>query len=398
MGIREAYIIAARRTALGRIGGLHRGRRIDALTAPVVTAALADAGIDPDAINCFALGNASEGGNPARLVALASGLPETVPSTTVDCQCGSGLEAILTAIRAIRLGEADVAVAGGAESLSTAPWRIMRPRSLYQTPHFMRYEPSMTDSVDEPQPFEASEAMAKRLDVSRKAQDAWALQSFQRAEKARDERRFVGEIVPLRANVEEARDQSATTPDLEDFEDAVAFLPEDGTLTPANTSAMHDGAAIAIIVADRVWERLGRPPALRFVLGACQGVPPGAEATAPLMAIEKLFALAGSLGNGASYSLDNLGVVELSESSAAQAIAVQQSLGIAPEVINPDGGAIVRGHPLGASGAVLIARLFTGLVRNNTSTANALPHAPPTGLVAQGAIGGLGLSALFERA
>lgn len=391
MSNREAYIIAARRTALGRIGGLHRGRRLDALTAPVVAAAIDDARVGLDEIDRLFLGNASEGGNPARLVALAAGLPETVPATTVDCQCGSGLEAIMSGIRAIRLGEADITLGGGAESLSTAPWRIMRPRSLYQTPHFMRYEPSMTDSADEPQPFEASEAMAKRLEISRSAQDAWALQSFQLAEQARDARRFTGEIVALRANAEETRDQSATTPDADDFQDAIAFLPEDGTLTPANTSAMHDGAASAVIVSGTVWERLGHPPALRFVAGACQGVNPGDEASAPMQATEKLFSLTGTPGNSSSFALEDVDVVELSESSAAQAIAFGSSTGISQQRINPDGGAIVRGHPFGASGAVLIARLFTDLVRNTSGKQARL------GLVTQGAIGGLGMAALFER-
>ncbi len=382
----RAYIISARRSAIGRVGGLHRGRRIDALTAPVVQAAITDAGINAGEVDQIIIGNATEGGNPARLIALAAGLAESVSATSIDQQCGSGLEAILAGIRAVGLGDADVVVAGGAESLSTAPWRIMRPRSLYQTPHFMRFEPTMTDTPDEPQPFEASEVLAKELGITRKQQDQWALTSFKNAEAAREARRFVGEIVALRSNAEEARDQSASTPDADDMADAVPFLPEGGSLTAANTSAMHDGAAVVVIVSEKVWERLGKPPALTLVRSAGVGVQPGAEAEAPIEATRKLY----SRLNG--FDVGSIGVVELSESSAAQAIAFAKTLNFAPGQINPGGGAVVRGHPFGASGAVLVVRLFTTMVRQ------AGQSVPRYGLAAQGAIGGLGVSALFERA
>lgn len=380
----SAYIIAARRTALGRVGGLHRGRRIDALAGPVVEAVLADAHIKPTEVDEIIVGNATEGGNPARLIALAAALGETVTATTIDRQCGSGLEAILAGARAIALGEAEIVVAGGAESLSTAPWRILRPRTLYQTPQFLRYEPAMTDTADEPQPFEASESMARRFGISRSAQDQWALRTHQNAEAAREARRFVGEIVPLRGNAEEMRDQSAALPEPDDFDDAVPFLPENGTLTPANTSAMHDGAAMVVIVSQDVWQRLGQPPALRLLKSASLGVMPAEEADAPIEATKKLYKRL----NG--FNPKDIGIVELSESSAAQAIAYTSSLGFDEAIVNPDGGAIVRGHPFGASGAVLVVRLFTRMVRAGEG-------APRFGLAAQGAIGGLGTTALFER-
>ncbi|MGD9670561.1 MAG: acetyl-CoA C-acyltransferase [Hyphomicrobiaceae bacterium] len=383
----NAYIVAARRSALGRVGGLHRTRRIDSLAAPVIAAALADAQLCPTEVEEIVLGNATEGANPARLVALAAGLAETVPATTIDRQCGSGLEAIVTAHRIVRSGESEIVVAGGADSLSTAPWRIMRPRSLYQTPHFMRYEPAMTDSPDEPQPFEASEALARAYGITRAEQDEWALRAHDKAARAREERCFVGEIVPLRANAEEARDESSGgIPDADDIADAVPFLLEGGTLTPANTSAMHDGAAAVVVVSEQVWQRLGRPPALKLRATASLGATPAEEAAAPISATRKLLVRA----NGALDPHD-IGVIELSESSAAQAIAFVRSLDLDPSKINADGGAIVRGHPFGASGAVLVARLFTSLVRR----AGAEPSR--YGLVSQGAIGGMGLAALFER-
>src|SRR5689334_5812316 len=137
MSLAPAYIIAARRTALGRIGGLHRNRRIAELAAPVVVAALKDAGLGPERVDELIAGNTSEGGNPARLIALSAGLPETAAAHSVDRQCASGLDAILGAIRSVGVGDADVIVAGGAEAISTAPWRIAKPKSLYQLPHFM---------------------------------------------------------------------------------------------------------------------------------------------------------------------------------------------------------------------------------------------------------------------
>lgn len=380
----SAYIVAARRSALGRVGGLHRSRRLEELTTPVVTAALADAKLGPERVEEIIIGNASAGGNPARLIALAAGLPEAAPALTLDRQCGSGLDAILTAVRTIGAGDADVIVAGGAESLSTAPWRIAKPKSLYQLPHFIGIDAQPDAASEEPLPYEASEALAKRLKISRMEQDAFALKSHLKAESAREARRFVGEIVAIRTNAEEARDQSAIGPSLEDIERQRPYLQPAGTLTPANTSLPHDGAAVVVVVSERVWQELKRPRALRLVASATQGVAPEAEADAPVAAMKKLY---GRLNGFDRTAID---VVEMSETSAAQALALMRALDIDEDVLNPDGGAIVRGHPLGASGAVLVVRLFSRLARNGKAGGSGY------GVATQGAIGGLGLAALFE--
>jgi acetyl-CoA C-acetyltransferase len=144
----SSYLIAARRTALGRPGGLHRSRRLEDLTAPIVLAALQDAQLDARTVEEIILGNTTAGGNPARLVGLAAGLRESVPALTVDRQCASGLDAILFAMRAVAMGEADVIVAGGAESISTAPWRIAKPKSLFQTPRFIGLESDDRETAD----------------------------------------------------------------------------------------------------------------------------------------------------------------------------------------------------------------------------------------------------------
>lgn len=384
MSLAPAYIIAARRTALGRIGGLHRNRRIAELAAPVVTAVLKDAGLKPGRVDELIAGNTSEGGNPARLIALSSGLPETAGAHSIDRQCASGLDAILGAIRSIGVGEADVIVAGGAEAISTAPWRIAKPKSLYQLPHFMTIEPQAAEPGEDLPRYAADESLPRAFGISRARQDALTLHSHLKAENARSSKRFVGEIVPLRSNAEEARDQSAVEPALEDLERMSPFQPPDGTLTPGNTSSLHDGAAFVVVVSQRVWEELGKPPALRLVASAVQGVTADNEGIAPIEAMKKLY----SRLNG--FNRDDIGLVEMSESSAAQVIAMAEALGIDPDNINPEGGAVVRGHPLGAAGAVLVVRLFSGLVR---STKNSPPRA---GTVTLGALGGLGVAATFE--
>jgi acetyl-CoA C-acetyltransferase len=307
-------------------------------------------------------------------------------ATTIDQQCASGLEAILSAARRIAAGEAEIIVAGGVESLSTAPWRIAKPRSLFQTPHFIRPEPMGAPPMAEHVPHTSLEALAERLEISRAAQDAWAFASHAKANEAREARRFVGEIVPLRSTTEEARDQSAVGPDVDDLADLEPISGDKGTLTTGNISALHDGAAFVVAVSEVEWERRGKPPALRPVVNAALGVEPGREAEAPIAAVQKLY---GRL-NGLDRS--TISVFELSEASAVQAIALCRQLGLEDAKVNPDGGAVARGHPLGASGAVLVTRLFSRLVRSGERT-----RGPRYGVAALGANGGLGLAALFER-
>ncbi len=383
MAASPAYIVAARRSALGRVGGLHKGRRIEELCAPVVAAALRDSGIKTERVDEVIVGNGTQGGNPARLISLAAGLSDGVPAATIDRQCGSGLDAILAAIRAIAAGDADVIVAGGAEALSTAPWRIAKPRTLYQLPHFTSFEPAPAEEGGIPPLVEATEALASRLGISRARQDAYALRTHLKAEAARTSRRFAGEIVPIRANAEEARDQSAVEPDFKDLAQLAPYQQPDGTLTPGNTSVMHDGAAMTVVVSERVWAELGKPRALRLVAHAIRGVGPEEEASAPIEAMKTL----NERLNG--YKRSDIEIIELSESSAAQAIALAQSLDLDEDLLNPDGGAIARGHPLGAAGAVLVARLFTRMARGEEKR-------PKLGVAALGAQGGMGLAALFE--
>lgn len=378
-----AYIIAARRTAIGRVGGLHKGRRLEELSAPVVLAALQDSGLQPSQVDEVIIGNATQGGNPARLIALAAGLPDTVSAATIDRQCGSGLDAVLSAARRIALGEAEAVVAGGAESISTAPWRVSKPKTLHQLPRFLNVEPGGGDEREGALRIEAAEALSASLGISRAQQDAYALRTHLKAESARTERRFVGEIVGIRANPEEMRDESAVEPDFKDLAQLAPYLPPDGTLTPGNTSAMHDGAAMMVVASEKLWTSLGKPRALRLVAHAARGVAPDAEAAAPIEAMKKL----NERLNG--FKPSDIGVIEMSESSAAQAIALIQGLELDEDILNPDGGAVARGHPLGAAGAVLVARLFTRMARGEAA-------GPKLGVATLGVMGGMGLAAMFE--
>jgi len=383
MPSQSAYIVAARRTAIGRIGGLHKNRRIEELCAPLIGVALQDSGLEPQQIDELIVGNATEGGNPARLIALAAGLPETSPASTIDRQCGSGLDAILAAVRAVSLGESEAVVAGGAEAISMAPWRVAKPRSLQQLPRFLSFEPGSGEEREGPAHVESTEALAARHGISRADQDAYALRSYLKAEQAREHKRFVGEISPLRANAEEARDQSSVAPDFKDLAQLAPYLPPDGTLTPGNTSSLHDGASVAVVVSQSVWSSLGKPRGLRLLAHAMRGTSPDDEAAAPIDAMGKLKA------RFASYKSSDISVIEMSESSAAQAIALARSLDLDEDLLNPDGGAIARGHPFAAASSVLVTRLFTRLARGE-SKGGAL------GIATLGVAGGMGTAALFE--
>lgn len=288
MSFHDAYIVAARRTALGRVGGLHARRRIEDLTAPVVRAVLGDSKINPAIVDGVILGNATEASNPARLVALASGLPETAAALTIDRQCASGLDAIVAACRMIAAGESDVIVAGGAEALSTAPWRVAKPKHLHQLPRFLGLEPVTADPSGEPMLFEASERLARDLKIDRAKQDEIALRSHLAALAARDAKRFVGEIVPMRSSPDEARDEMVRDLTLEDIAGDVPYLGNGGMLTPANTSSQADGTALVAVVSARIWKDLGEPRALRLLAAASVGVAPEREALGAVAATQRL--------------------------------------------------------------------------------------------------------------
>ncbi|MGE0698045.1 MAG: hypothetical protein AB7O57_03025 [Hyphomicrobiaceae bacterium] len=381
----KAFIIAARRSANGRLGGLHRNRRLEDLAGPVLAQTLADAGIAASRVDQLILGNTSAGGNPARLVGLVAGLPDRAVATTVDRQSASGLEAILWAIRTIGAGEAEVIAAGGAEALSTAPWRLAKPRTLVHMPRFVGIAQADDGDGGEQSTIEASEALAARLGIGRSQQDELAMASHIKATLARDGRRLATEIVALRTKAEESRDELVGEPDIEDMESYPAFLGE-GTLTAGNTALPADGAGFVIAVSERVHRELGSPPALVLDGVASLGVPPGSDIEAPVLAAR---ALEARLGAG---TLGRLGAIELAERSALQTLVTLDALGLDDGLVNADGGQVARGEPAGAAGAILVVRLFSRLVRSDKPPSNG------NGAALVGAAGGQGLAARFSRA
>ena len=380
----KAYIVAARRAANGRLGGIHRNRRLEDLAAPVLAQTLADARIEPADVDLLIVGNTTAGSNPARLIALVAGLSDRAVTMTVDRHAASGLQAIELAVRAVANGEAEIVAAGGAEALSTAPWRLAKPRTLSHTPRFIGLSQADDGDHSDHALIEAAEALAKRLDLQRSQQDEFALASHIRAGLARDDRKMGREIVPLKARVEEGRDELVGDADIEDLEAMPAVLGE-GTLTAGNMSLPADGAAFVVAVSEHVYQRLGRPPALVLRASASIGVAPAADIEAPIAVARAL-----ALRSGAK-PLPEIDAIEFGETSAVQALAFRSALELNDAVLNADGGQIARGQPAGASSAVLVVRLFSRLVRAELAAPSA------RGAAVIGASGAQALAALFER-
>lgn len=346
-------------------------------------AALADARIEPNLVAGLVLGCVTEGAMAARTIALAGSLPETSYATVIDSGSASGLEAILTAATRVAAGEAACLVAGGAESISTAPWRVARPRNPYQIPHFIGYRAPGADAALDAEAFEADEQMARRLGFARKALDDYVVASQIAAQQALDRRRFLGEIVGARSVPEEMRDQVF---DVDDLEERAAFRGDNGVLTDGNTSGLADAAAFAVVVSGPLWEQLGRPPGLVVTASSMCGV------AASEAAFGAAIALRSALAFGAGQNRlepRSLGAVETSEASAVEALALIKSLKLDSAVLNSGGGALVRGRPLGAASAVSFVRLFSRMTRYRDALAR-------TGAVAQRAAGGIALAAIFE--
>jgi len=373
----QAYVVAARRTAFGRLGGLHRLRRVDELAGGAIAAALDDSKLSPRDVEAIVLGNASEGGNPARLAGLAAGLSDTAAALTIDRQCASGLDAILAGVRLVALGEAAIVVAGGAESLSNAPWRMSRPRSPMHRPRILETGASLQEAD-----LEAAEVTAASAGIDQRQQDDFAAAARRSAAAALLSGRLAREIAVFGRAASETRDEAPQG--AEKGLDSQAFGGEGRTLTLANTSQPSDGAAVAIIVDAATWARLGRPPALQLVATAAVGARPGSEVTAPLDAVRLLRLRAAGAG------LDQRAIYELNEASALQAIAFAKGLGIAAENLNRSGGSIASGRPLGAASAATLVRLFSGLLGDGDSARDRY------GVAATGALGGEGVAALFE--
>lgn len=388
---RRPVIVAARRTPIGRAGRSLAGIGAESLLSPVVKALLSDAPLlDPGAICDVVVGNAAGGGgNVARLAALGAGLPVEVPGMTVDRQCGSGLEAVMIAARMVAAGAGDVYLAGGVESVSTAPWRVERPNGPGAMPRFFSRARFSPDDIGDPEMGEAAENVARAFGITRRRQDEFALRSHQRAIAARAEGRFEGEIVPVETGGGIVREDECPRPDtsMEALAKLRPAFAEDGTVTAGNSCPLNDGAALVLVVSRARARELGFSRMLGFVDAASAGVDPNLLGIGPVSSTRRL------LERNPGLDLSGIGAIEFNEAFAAQVLASADALGIDPVRLNRHGGAIALGHPFGASGAVLVTRLFSQLVRSPD------PDTPQgcLALAMLGIAGGLGLTALFER-
>jgi 3-oxoadipyl-CoA thiolase len=363
----EAVILSAVRTPIGRYGGALAGVRPDDLAAAAIVAAVERAGVPAAEIEDVYMGAANQSGednrNVARMAALLAGLPQEVPGVTVNRLCASGLAAVTAACHAVRAGEGDLFVAGGVESMSRAPLVTAKPehafprgdRTLYDTTLGWRFpNPRMAEMFPLESMGETGENVAERWNVSREQQDAFALRSQRRWAEADAAGRFADELVEV-AGV--ARDEHPR-PD-SSAEKLATLKPafrEGGSVTAGNSSGINDGAAALVVASAERASELGRRPLARFVAGAVAGVDPRVMGIGPVPAVTKALARAG-------LTAAELDLVELNEAFASQSVAVVRDLGLDPERVNVNGGAIALGHPLGMSGARLVVSLLHELRR-----------------------------------
>jgi 3-oxoadipyl-CoA thiolase len=395
-GVREAWIVGAVRTPIGRHGGALAAVRPDDLGAIALRALAERTGVDPADVEDVALGCANQAGednrNIARMSLLLAEWPEEVGGVTVNRLCGSGMEAVAQAARAVMLGEADVYVGGGVESMTRAPLAMPKAGRAYATGHGTVYDTTLgwrfvnprmeelghTDSLgmtaenlaqarhavttEEEDP----DGLAASYDVSRERQDAFALHSHRKAVAAADAARFEDELVPVTVKgrkgdtVVDADEGPRRDTSLEQLGKLRPAFSSDGSVTAGNSSPLNDGAAALLVTSGDYARAHGLKPLARVRSMAVAGVPPRVMGIGPVPATRKALHRAG-------VTLDDVGVVELNEAFAAQSLAVVHEWGMDPEDerLNPNGGAIALGHPLGCSGARLLTTLVHEMRRRD---------------------------------
>jgi acetyl-CoA acetyltransferase family protein len=366
----DVFILDAVRTPIGRHGGALAGQRPDDLAAHVIAEVLKRSpALDPATVGDVVFGDGNGAGednrNVARMALLLAGVPPSVPGTTVNRLCGSGLEAVIAASRAIEVGDHSVCVAGGVESMSRAPWVMLKPERGYPRTNETLFSTTLGWRMVNPRMpagwtislGEGAELLASTYGISREAQDAFALRSHQQAAAAWDAGRYADEVVAL-PGVEHARDECVRA----DSSMAAlaklrpAFRP-DGTVTAGNASPLNDGAAAVLLADADGARRSGREPLARIVARGVSAVEPPMYGIGPVEAANTALRKAG-------IGWDDLKVVELNEAFAAQSLACLHLWPeLDPEKVNPNGGAIAIGHPIGCSGARIIGSLAHELRR-----------------------------------
>jgi len=399
---RRAAVIAAIRTPVGRYGGALSGIRPDDLAAGVIAAVVKQTGIDPTLIEDVYLGSANQAGednrNVARMAALLAGLPASVPGSTVNRLCASGLEAINIAARMIEANHGDAFIAGGVESMSRAPLVMSkaetafdRTQQIYDTSIGWRFiNPRLAEIYHPYAMGETAENVARKHNISRDDQDQFALQSQLRWYAAHQAGKFRDEIAPVEipqrrgdpvvVDTDEHPRPDTTLEKLAKLRPV--FAKDDiGTVTAGNSSGVNDGASALLIVEEERAKALGLKPIAYVGPSAAAGVDPAYMGIGPVPAIRKALQRAG-------LALEQIGRFEINEAFAAQSVACQRELGIDGEKLNVNGGAIAIGHPLGCSGARLATTLIHEMNRTSTNLG-----------VASLCVGvGQGLATVFERA
>jgi acetyl-CoA acetyltransferase family protein len=388
-GTAEAWIVGAVRTPIGKRGGALSSVRPDDLGALILENLMERTGVPPDEVEDVYLGCGNQAGednrNVARMSLLLAGFPETVSGATVNRLCGSGLEAVAQAARSIMLGEAEVYIGGGVESMSRAPWAVPKPERPFPTGHVTMQDTTLgwrfvnpkmeemghTDSLGETaenlaeeryavtSEEEQPEGLAGEYDISREAQDRFALRSHQKAVEATDEKRFREEIVPVTVKtrkeetVVEADEGPRRSASLEKLAKLPPAFKEGGSVTAGNSSSLNDGAAALLVVSPEYARAHGLEPMARIRSMRVAGVPPRVMGIGPVPATKKAL-------ERADVSLDDIDLIELNEAFAAQSLAVLYEWGMDPddERLNPNGGAISLGHPIGCSGARILTTLL----------------------------------------
>jgi 3-oxoadipyl-CoA thiolase len=384
-------ILSGVRTPVGRYVGVLSGERPDDLSALLIRKAVQRSGVDGAEIEDVYFGCANQAGednrNVARMALLLAGLPDSVPGVTVNRLCASGLSAIVSACHAVSAGEGDLYVAGGVESMSRAPFVFGKPehgfprgdRTVYDTPLGWRFpNPRLEELFPLESMGETGENVAERYGVSREEQDAFGLQSQQRWAAAHEAGRFADELVP----VGEAERDEHPRPDTTESKLA-ALKPafrKNGTVTAGNAAGINDGAAAVVIASEEKAQALGAQPLGSFVSAGVAGVDPRVMGIGPIPAVRKALARAG-------VEVSELDLVELNEAFASQSLVVIRELGLDPEKVNVNGGAIALGHPLGMTGARLVVTLLHELRRRGGRY----------GLATMCVGVGQGQAALFER-
>jgi 3-oxoadipyl-CoA thiolase len=372
----HAVIVDALRTPVGRYGGALAGARPDDLAARVVAAAVERNGLDPASVDEVYMGCTNQAGednrNVARMASLLAGLPVEVPGVTVNRLCASGLEAVCQGARQIAVGDGDLVLAGGVESMSRAPLVGLKPErafargglELVDTTIGWRFvNPRMAQRYSTESMGETAENVAERLGVSREDQDALALRSHEAAVAAAEDGRFDSEIVTV--DVPQPKGDPVTVhadegprPDtsLERLAGLRPVFREGGSVTAGNSSGINDGASCVVLASEERARELGQEPLARVLSSGAAGVDPGFMGIGPVPATRKALERAG-------LSIEDIELVELNEAFAAQVLACVRELGIPEERLNVNGGAIALGHPLGSSGARLLATLVWELRR-----------------------------------